>query len=203
MKRATVLPILLLGTSLFADITMCFKENHPSLTTIEDVPLNGGACEGKYSINDMKKKGWVIEDIKINGSNYVYILKTQDHGKTVAGVAPSGVSQEQMEANILAKLEAKQEAEAAAKIAKEAEEVSADARDIYISQCQNCHGEKGELNKGGTRLKDLSIADMEAAVKDYKLGTGDKASSIYGPTHINFLDDKRIKSIKAYLDSIQ
>ena len=36
----------------------------------------------------------------------------------MAGVAPSGISQEQMEANILAKLEAKQEAEEQAAIEK-------------------------------------------------------------------------------------
>ena len=52
----------------------------------------GGACGGKYSINDMKK-GWLVDDIKINGSSYIYILKTQDHGKTMAGVAPSGINQ--------------------------------------------------------------------------------------------------------------
>lgn len=44
---------------------------------------------------------------------------------------------------------------------------------------------------------------MEEALKDYKLGVGEKASSVYGPSHINFLNDKTIKGIKAYLDSIQ
>jgi hypothetical protein len=44
---------------------------------------------------------------------------------------------------------------------------------------------------------------MEEALKDYKLGVGEKASSVYAPSHINFLNDKTIKGIKAYLDSIQ
>ena len=49
---------------LLADTTMCFKENHPSMATIETVPLNGGACGGKYSINDMKKKGYLLMILK-------------------------------------------------------------------------------------------------------------------------------------------
>ena len=57
---------------------MCFKEN-ASMTTIESTPLNGGACNGKYTVNDMKAKGWSVDDIKIsqtaNGMNFIYILK--------------------------------------------------------------------------------------------------------------------------------
>ena len=55
MKKIIASCALLCGASLLADTTMCFKENHPSMATIETVPLNGGACGGKYSINDMKK----------------------------------------------------------------------------------------------------------------------------------------------------
>lgn len=204
MRKTIATCALFCGASLLADTTMCFKENHKSMATIESTPLDGGACEGKYSINDMKKKGWVVDDIKINGSNYIYILKTQDHDKVMSGIAPSGISQEQMEANILAKLESKQEAEAAAIAEAAAEIVRADSQELYINHCQSCHGEKGERTRGGSKLKNLSQRDMEQALKDYELGISEeKRSSIYGPAHINFLNNKSIKGIKAYLDSIQ
>ena len=58
---------------------MCFKEGHSSMSTIENIALEGGACAGKYSIKDMKAKGWSVDDIKIsqgsNGMNFIYILK--------------------------------------------------------------------------------------------------------------------------------
>ncbi|RBQ28878.1 c-type cytochrome [Aliarcobacter vitoriensis] len=200
MKKSIISTFILLGSSLLADTTMCFKENHPSIATIESTPLNGGACAGKYSINDMKKKGWLVDDIKINGNSYIYILKTPDNAKAIT---PSGISQEQMEANIMAKLEAKKEAEETARVEKESEELRVEAQDLYVAQCQNCHGEKGESRKGNSRLKDLTIADMQEALREYKLGVGEKASSVYAPVHINFLNDKSIKGIKAYLDSIQ
>ncbi len=82
MKKIIASCALLCGASLLADTTMCFKENHPSMATIETVPLNGGACGGKYSINDMKNEGWSVEDIKIEntkiGKNYIYILKKEE-----------------------------------------------------------------------------------------------------------------------------
>jgi len=47
LKKIIASCALLCGASLLADTTMCFKENHPSMATIETVPLNGGACGGK------------------------------------------------------------------------------------------------------------------------------------------------------------
>ena len=50
--------------------------NHPS--TIETTTLDGGVCEGKYSLQEMKKMGWNILDIKIdseqNNLSYQYLL---------------------------------------------------------------------------------------------------------------------------------
>ncbi|QEZ88428.1 c-type cytochrome [Aliarcobacter cibarius] len=212
MKKAVISSILLLATSSFASTTMCFKESHSSMATIESIALDGGECAGKYSINDMKAKGWSVDDIKITqtpkGMSFIYILKSPDHAKIapmVAGGAVAGgsISQEQMEANIMAKLEAKKVAEEKAKVEQEIKEAKIDAQGIYTNQCQNCHGAKGEVRKGNSKLKDLTIEQMEEALKDYKLGVGEKASSVYGPSHINFLNDKTIKGIKAYLDSIQ
>ncbi len=212
MKKAVISSILLLATSSFASTTMCFKESHSSMATIESIALDGGECAGKYSINDMKAKGWNVDDIKISqtpkGMSFIYILKSPNHSKVapmVAGGAVGGaaISQEQMEANIMAKLEAKKVAEEKAKVEQEVKEAKIDAQGIYTNQCQNCHGAKGEVRKGNSRLNELTTEQMEEALKDYKLGVGEKASSVYAPSHINFLNDKTIKGIKAYLDSIQ
>ena len=212
MRKTIISSLLLLGsTSLLADTTMCFKEN-ASMTTIESVALNGGACEGKYSINDMKAKGWSVDDIKISqtasGTNFIYILKSADHAKVapmVSGgiVAGSAINQEQLEANIMAKLEAKKVAEEKAQVALELKEAKIDAKEIYVNKCQSCHGEKGELSRSTFKaIRTLSTDDMEETLKDYKLGRGEKASSIYAAAHVNYLDTKTIKGIKAYLDSV-
>jgi hypothetical protein len=70
--------ILLSITIANAKTTVCFKKNWSSPSTIETAMLDGGACAGKYSINQMKKMGWDILDIKIdseqNNLSYQYLL---------------------------------------------------------------------------------------------------------------------------------
>ena len=88
MKKAILSSILLLSsTSLLAETTMCFKENHKSMTTIESTPLDGGICNSKFSINDMKAKGWNVDDIKISqtttGMDFIYSLKTASSAQVV------------------------------------------------------------------------------------------------------------------------
>lgn len=212
MKKTIISSLLLLGsTSLMAQTSMCFIENHSSMSTVESTPLNGGACAGKYSINDMKAKGWSVDDIKISqtpsGMNFIYVLKSADHGKVApvaVGIASNtSVNQEQLEANIMAKLEAKKVAEEKVKVEEELKVAKIDSQAIYVNKCQSCHGEKGETVKSGFKaLRTLSTSDMEEALKDYALGRENKSSSVYGPVHVNNLNEKTIKGIKAYLDSI-
>ena len=64
--------------SLFAQTTICHKKEWTKPSSIEFISLDGGKCEAKYSLNQMKKKGWFIKDIKINtsgkGLDYIYYL---------------------------------------------------------------------------------------------------------------------------------
>lgn len=206
MKKAILSTILLLGsTSLLADTTMCFRENHQSMSTIENTPLDGGACAGKYTINDMKAKGWSVDDIKISqtatGMNFIYILKTA----TVVNTSSSNFTgnQAQMEANILAKLEKKKEVEEKAKVEKELEEAKIDAKEIYINKCQNCHGIKGETKRSDSKpLNNQNVEEMEESIKDYKVGRNGKESSLNAPIHTNNLDAKTIKGIYTYLKEL-
>ena len=187
---------------------MCFKEN-ASMSTIESTPLNGGACAGKFSVNDMKTKGWNIDDIKIsqttNGMNFVYVLKTASTSVTNVS-APLAVAgnQADMEARIMAKIEQKKEAEEKAKVEQELKEASIDAQKIYTNKCQNCHGTNGEKSayNSSRPLKTLSIEDMEESIKNYKNGRVDSSNATIMAPYASYLDNKTIKGIHAYLNNL-
>ena len=209
MRKAILSSILLLSsTSIFAETTMCFKEN-ASMSTIESTPLNGGACAGKFSVNDMKTKGWNIDDIKIsqttNGINFVYVLKTASTSVTNVS-APLTVTgnQADMEARIMAKIEQKKEAEEKAKVEQELKEASIDAQKIYTNKCQNCHGTNGEKSayNSSRPLKTLSIEDMEESIKNYKNGRVDSSNATIMAPYASYLDNKTIKGIHAYLNNL-
>ena len=205
MKKTILSTILLLSsTSLLAETTMCFKEN-ASMITIESTPLNGGACNGKYTVNDMKAKGWSVDDIKIsqtaNGMNFIYILKTASSAQATPVVAGN---QADMEARILQKLEKKKVEEEKAKVEKELKDASIDAEKIYTSKCQTCHGTNGEKKAYNTSrpLKDLSLEEMEESIKDYKNGTKNSGNATIMAPYASFVDYKEIKGIHAYLNKI-
>jgi mono/diheme cytochrome c family protein len=155
----------------------------------------------------MKKKGWVVDDIKIsqsaNGMNFIYILKTPTSTAPVIAGNVSGNSEE-MEARILAKLEEKKVAQEKAKVEEELKEAAIDAENLYTNKCQSCHGINGETTKSGSRaLKDLTVEQMEESIKDYKLGRIDRmTATTTAPIHTNNLDTKTIKGIHHYLNNL-
>ena len=207
MKKAILSTILLLGsTSLLADTTMCFKENHKSMSTIENTPLEGGACAGKYTVNDMKAKGWSVDDIKIsqtaNGMSFIYVLKTATAATTTSSNFTG--NQAQMEANILAKLEQKKVAEEKAKVEQELKDTAVISKELYVNKCQSCHGENGEKSAYNTSrpLKDLSFEDMQESIKNYKIGKVDSMNANIMTPYANFVDYKEIKGINAYLKEL-
>lgn len=206
MKKAILSTILLLGsTSLLADTTMCFKENHQSMATIENTPLDGGVCAGKNTVTQMKAKGWSVDDIKISqtatGMSFIYILKT---ATTPTATTNFTGNQAQMEANILAKIEHKKEAEEKSKVEQELKDSADIAKELYTSKCQTCHGVNGEKSAYNTArpLKDLSVEDMQESIKNYKVGKSDSMNANIMTPYANFIDYKEIKGINAYLKSI-
>lgn len=74
----TIFTTAILAQGLQADMTICYKKNWKSPSTIETTKLDGGECNGELSYQDMLKKGWYLKDIKIErskeGLNYSYIL---------------------------------------------------------------------------------------------------------------------------------
>ena len=143
MKKAILSSMLILSsTTIFAETTMCFKEN-ASMTTIESTPLNGGACNGKYTVNDMKAKGWNVDDIKIsqsaNGMNFIYVLKTANSSTQIVSPVAVGGSQADMEARILEKLEKPQAAAEPAHAAQKKKEEKNNEKQIKTNKCQKQH----------------------------------------------------------------
>ncbi|MDY0051499.1 MAG: cytochrome c [Aliarcobacter sp.] len=204
--RKAILSTILLGSSLLlADTTMCFKEDHKSMSTIENTPLDGGICAGKNSVTDMKAKGWLVDDIKIsqsaNGMNFIYILKTPVSQTTTSNFSGN---QADMEARILEKLEKKKEAEKKAIEIKAIKDAAIAGENTYVNKCQSCHGVNGEKNAYNTSrpLKDLSIEDMSVSIRDYKLGNKTSGNAIIMAPYANYLDAKDIKGIYSYLNKI-
>ena len=207
MKKAILSSILLLSaSSIFADTTMCFKENHQSMSTIETTPLDGGLCAGKNTIADMKAKGWNVDDIKIsqttNGMNFIYILKTPV-SQAVSSSNFSG-NQADMEARIMDKLEKKKEAEKKAIEVQAIQDAAINGEKTYVNKCQSCHGTNGEKNAYNTSrpLKDLSIEDMTVSIRDYKLGNKNSGNAVIMTPYANYVNENDIKGIYSYLQKI-
>ena len=207
MKKAILSSILLLSaSSIFADTTMCFKENHQSMSTIETTPLDGGLCAGKNTITDMKAKGWNVDDIKIsntpNGMNFIYILKTPV--SQMATQSNFSGNQANMEARIMDKLEKKKEAEKKAIEVKAIQDAAINGEKTYVNKCQSCHGTNGEKNAYNTSrpLKDLSIEDMTVSIRDYKLGNKNSGNAVIMTPYANYVNENDIKGIYSYLQKI-
>ena len=207
MKKAILSSILLLtSSSIFADTTMCFKENHQSMSTIENTALDGGLCAGKNTISDMKAKGWNVDDIKIsqtaNGMNFIYILKTPV--SQMATQSNFSGNQADMEARIMDKLEKKKEAEKKAIEVKAIQDAAINGEKTYVNKCQSCHGTNGEKNAYNTSrpLKDLSIEDMTVSIRDYKLGNKNSGNAVIMTPYANYVNENDIKGIYSYLQKI-
>ena len=208
MKKAILSSILLLSaSSIFADTTMCFKENHQSMSTIENTPLDGGLCAGKNTIADMKAKGWNVDDIKIsntpNGMNFIYILKTP----VTQAVSSSNFSgnQADMEARILQKLEKKKEEEKKEQEIVVKKNLAVEGKDNYVRKCQSCHGEKGESTVGGYSrpLNTLTSDEMRHSISGYTNGTYDRGRASTMQPITSTITYVTLEKISAYLDSIK
>jgi mono/diheme cytochrome c family protein len=190
---------LALTTSLFADVTMCYKENLTTPSKLETVTLDGGECNGKYSVIDMKKNGWSIKDISTskgeNGLNYSYVFSKDSLVASPAVVQP--ISSENLKQQ-MAILE--QEKMAQEKMDKEAE-ILANGKRIYESQCARCHGINGELAPyTSKKLVGMDSEEFDDSMRAYGLNQkNSSAAIIMGPYSLISIERKDV--IK-YLESI-
>ncbi|WP_421715917.1 c-type cytochrome [Arcobacter arenosus] len=203
MNIKTFIAFSLLSTSaLLAQTTMCFKENHSSMATIESTPLDGGLCSSTKSLADMKKEGWSVDDIKIeqstNGKNYIYILKKE--AQTL-----SSMDEEKLEQRIMQRLEKRQEQEKQAKITQFKQMMSKSGKKIYIDKCQSCHGEKAEKRAYGTSrpLVELSLDDMDQSINDYMYDNYDRGNAHVMKPYATFLTGTKVKEVYSYIQSLK
>lgn len=199
---------LLASSTLLAQTTMCFKEKHNSMSTIESTNLDGGECKGSFSLNDMKQKGWSVDDIKIttlpNGTyNFIYILKD---GQNVSSnvTTNSNLSESQLEAKIVKRMEEKKAQEDKEAEIKTRVELEKKGEELYISKCQSCHGQKGELEaRGFSRpLNSLSLEESQRAIKDYNNGNYDRGLAYLMQPIATGLTYRHLEEVNAYLNKI-
>lgn len=207
MKKLLLTTLILSSTTVFAQTTMCFKQNHSDITTIEQVKLQGGECKSAYTLNEMKNNDWRVDDIKItsnpNGTNnFVYILKkglTSNFNSYA-----NGVSQEELEERLLKKLnnkrvEENKQKELAIKLAKIEE-----AKNYYIAKCQSCHGSKGEISAYNTsrKLNILTLDEIDTSIIEYKLNQKDNGNAIIMTPYAKSVTSDQLEGIYNYLKSI-
>lgn len=203
LKKTIITTCLLLSsaTSVNAQMTMCFKQNHVDLVTIENTRLDGGECASKKSATDMKKEGWTIGDIKMtpsaSGTDFIYIFKKETNLENVSEEVLMDKLYKKIESEKIAKEEAaKEEIISANKKAGEA---------LYVSKCVICHGEKGELKAKGVSkpINSLDHNEFQAAIRDYNVGNGkDAGMAIIMKPYAKMMDYNDIRNVYTYLKSI-
>lgn len=189
---------LFVATSLFGEITMCYKENVTNPSKLENALLDGGECNSKYSSNDMKKNGWKIKDISTskdeNGINYTYIFLKDTINDSKLNTS---IQNETLKSQLLVIEHEKNQKE---KSAKEANEIL-NGKKIYESQCVKCHGQNGELKPNTSKqLIGMSSDYFSEAMRDYGLNQRDSSSAILMNPY-SLLSNER-KDVIQYLESI-
>jgi cytochrome c553 len=202
MKLITTLTLGLLTTlTLNAKTTMCFKENHISMTTIETTALDGGVCASHKNVQDMKSEGWSVDDIKIQtatkGNNYIYIFKKEEQNIT-------SIDEEKLEQKILYRLEKRKKEEQEATKFKIYTKKSISGKKYYIKKCQKCHGLDGSQEYATARaINSLSLYEFKTTIKDYNLQQYDRGQGFVMYPFANNMDSNDIKNVYIYLESLK
>ena len=196
--------IFLLSTVslLSASTVMCYKKNHFDPETIENTPLKGKICDKKLSVNDMKKNGYEVKDIKIQngteGLNYIYIFKKETQKKQLAQTAP--ISQTTLKAQLK---QLKADEEKAKKVDQDKIDLS-EGEKIYNKTCKSCHGD-GTISayNSATPLVQLSVEDIEVAFRDYGLDQKDNGlAMIMKPIAVTTTEEET-KQVAKYIQTLK
>lgn len=192
--------------NLHAATTMCYKENITDPALSESLPLDGGKCAGSKSVSDMQQDGWEVNDIKItasktSGMNYTYVFKK---GGVSLADEESSMSEEELMARIIEKMESRNKARKKAKKEEERQAIIARVSQFYIDTCQKCHGEKGEIKAYGNSrpLRDLTLAQLENGVDKYTTNMPNTSTAIIMQPYARGITDKDLNDIYLYLQSL-
>jgi len=201
MKLLSVILINIFAfTLLNAQTTMCFKENHTSMSTIETVKLDGGLCQSKNSVKDMHKKGWSTDDIKINNSNYIYIFK-----KKTALLAD--IDMDALELKVVKKLQdAEKEKKKIAKEKAVRGKINA-GRKTYMNKCESCHGPQGLMRAENTSraIGNFTLNEFIITMRGYKNNDKDfnRGRAMIMKPWADTATSNDIKNIYVYLKSLK
>jgi mono/diheme cytochrome c family protein len=178
---------------------MCFKKDVQDLTSIENIKLNGGECKSAYSLNDMKKDGWEVSDIKINNNDYIYILKKG----AVLSWNGSSTDMDALEEKLLKKMEEKRKEEIKKKKIEATLAIINNGKAYYEKKCQSCHGINGEEEPGfAVKIKDLTKDQFLEAMDGYRLGSYNKGSADQMKAYALTSSQEDTKNVYEYLNSI-
>ena len=192
-----------------ASTTMCFKKDHLDPSSIENIPLDGGECKGIFTVSDMKKQGYNVDDIKItvskDGMNYMYIFSKQNviiaDANTKAPEGTQVLTKEQLKSylNELKKEEKLEQQK------KEKLEDIALGKEIYTSQCASCHGKKGELKayNRSRPLNTLTFDEIENAIKEYDLEIRKGMTASIMKPYAASLSEEKLKGVAAYIKTLK
>ena len=203
----TSLYMICTASLLSASVTMCYKKDHIDPSTIETIALSGGECNDKLSVTDMKKNGYEIDSLKIqsgtNGFNYIYVFqKASTSNNTMQAVAPvsAGIS----EAELTARIENIQKKKIEKKEKEEAISSLENGKKIYDSTCKRCHedGTTSAYNLARP-LKEMSLEDMQIAMRDYQNGSQDYGMAILMQPYATLVTKKDIEGIYNYLKTLK
>jgi len=206
MKLFTKLALLTLTTiALNAQTTMCYKENHSNMATIETVKLEGGVCKGEKNVKDMQKEGWISEDIKINNNNYIYIFKK---------ATTADVNMQDLENRVIQRMRNENEEKQKLKKLKLTKSKIKNGKKLYEAKCALCHGPKGELEKyGKNAINTLNLKDFKTAIREYSTGqrsekdkSGHNKVSPFAKQMVpyaNMLTPNKINNIYVYFQSLK
>ncbi len=202
LLSSIALTSILTATIATAQTTMCFKENHKSMMTIETTALNGGECQNQKSVQDMKKEGWSVADINIdktkNGANYIYIFKKEEANL-------SSIDEKALEEKILNRLEERKKQEIATKKKEAYIRKSKSGEKLYNNKCISCHGKNGELKARGVSrpINSLNLQDFTLSIRGYNNGDYDRGMAFVMKPYATLMNDKDIKNVYVYLRSLK
>ena len=193
-----ILLLLISSLSLFAETTMCYKENIKQVTGIENIKLDGGLCQGNISLNEMKKDGWKVADIKMSssdkGTNFTYIFKKNEKQYTA-------LDMEKLEQKIVARIENNRIQDEKNRLNELKMKMSQAGKAKYIETCQKCHGEKAELKAFGTSrpLVSLNLDDINLSINQYRTRIKDEGNGLIMSPYARVLTQQDVKNIYSYI----
>jgi cytochrome c553 len=185
-----------LATAIMAQTTMCFKKEWQDPSTIETTVMDGGKCAGVNSIEQMKKNGWSIDDIKIssgkNGLDFMYILK-------------KGVVTTLNDTDLEARLNQIQDNREKAKEEAKKKEAALTGEKIYKHHCQSCHGKNGEIESSNTsrKINTMSVDEIKIAFRDYSNNDKDNGMAIIMRPYAGLVFGDDLDAVANYIQTLK